>query len=191
MPLLRFPFIEERKMKVLNIYYSATGNTARVAETIAETARAAGHEVTSLAVKGDSEVQFLDYDMIFMGSGVYHWLPGKPLMKMIEKACEAYRKSGDMPRNAKRRPTIRAVTYCTYGGTHTGIKEAYPATMWMGQFFEHLGIEVAADWHVVGEFHGAWKDLSVSGRLGDIRNRPNDADLQDIAEKTKGILAAF
>jgi multimeric flavodoxin WrbA len=176
-------------MKVLNIYFSATGNTAKTAATIEKTVADAGHEVTTVQVKEGVQVEFLDYDMIFMGSGVYHWLPGKPLMKLIEKVSEGYRKSGEIQRNPKRRANIKAVTYCTYGGTHTGIREARPATMWMGQFFEHLGIEVVADWYVIGEFHGTWKDLSVSGRLGDIRNRPNEWDLKDLAEKTRAILS--
>ncbi len=176
-------------MKILSVFFSATGNTGKVAATIEDVARAEGHEVTSIRVKEDLKIRFLDYDVIFMGSGVYHWLPGKALMKMIEKSMEDYRKSGEITRNPKRRPAIKAVTYCTYGGTHTGIREAYPATLWMGQFFEHLGIQVVADWHIIGEFHGSWKDLSVGGRLGDIRNRPNEADLHDVSERTKAILA--
>lgn len=178
-------------MKVLNIYYSATGNTAQLAATIEKTTVEAGHEVTTVQVKDGTQVEFLDYDMIFMGSGVYHWLPGKPLIKMIEKANNEYQKSGRIQRNTKCRPEIKAVTYCSYGGTHTGIREAYPATLWMSQFFEHLGIQVLAEWHVIGEFHGAWKDLSLSGRLGDIRNRPNEADLEDLSQKTRAILAVF
>ncbi len=175
-------------MKVLNLYYSGTGNTARIAEQIEKTAIENGHEVTSVQAKGNLQIEFLDYDFIFMGSGVYHWLPGKPLMNMIDKTCTRYRESGDMPRNAKRREHIKAITYCTYGGTHTGANEAYPTTLWMGQFFDHLGIEVLGSWYVVGEFHGKWENLSVNGRMGDIRNRPNEADLADIAQKTKAIL---
>jgi hypothetical protein len=175
-------------MKVLNIYYSGTGNTAIIANKIEETVKSAGHTIDTLIAKGNIEVEFLDYDFIFMGSGVYKWLPGKPLMKLIDKACTHYRETGAMPRNAKRRDHIKAVTYCTYGGTHTGVNETYPTTLWMGQFFDHLGIEVIGSWHIVGTFHGAWKKLSVGGRLGDIRNRPNKADLDNIVQQTKAIL---
>lgn len=178
-------------MKILNIYFSATGNTAKIATKIEETAIANGHTVETIRVKGKIDIDFLNYDLIFMGSGVYHWLPGKPLMGLIDAACSKYRNSGDMPRNARRRQNMKAVTYCTYGGTHTGVNEAYPTTLWMNQFFEHLGIEVLNSWHILGEFHGGWKDLSVGGRLGDIRNRPNAADLEDVCEMTKGILLSF
>lgn len=176
-------------MKVLSIYYSATGNTTKAAKIIEETITAAGHKVTSFPINGDANVQFLDYDMIFMGSGVYLWLPGEPLMALIEKACDGYRKSGDMRPNPRRRSNIKAVVYCTYAGTHSGINEAYPAMKWMGQFFEHLGIEVVAEWPIVGEFHNDLKHLSLCGRFGDIRNRPNAADLKELSEKTKSILS--
>jgi multimeric flavodoxin WrbA len=175
-------------MKVLNIYYTGTGNTAIIAKKIEEAANQAGHTVDTIKAGGNIEVEFLDYDFVFMGSGVYHWLPGKPLMNFIDKTCTRYRENGAMPRNAKRRDHIKAVTYCTYGGTHTGVNEAYPTTLWMGQFFDHLGVEVIGSWHIVGAFHGKWENLSVGGRLGDIRDRPNEADLKDVGEKTKAIL---
>jgi len=175
-------------MNILNIYFSATGNTEKVARKLEEVATGAGHTVLTVPVKGSVDVEFLDYDFIFMGSGVYHWLPGKPLMKLIDKACTGYRASGALPRNAPRRSHIKAVTYCTYGGTHTGINEAYPTTQWMGQFFDHLGIEVMGSWHIVGAFHGNLEELSVGGRMGDIRNRPNQADLDSLMEMTTSIL---
>ncbi len=175
-------------MKILNMYFSATGNTAKVANTIGRVAEESGHHVDTVEAKKGLEVNFLDYDFIFIGSGVYHWLPGKPLMSLIENACTAYRAKGKLPLNAPRRNHIKAVTYCTYGGTHTGINEAYPTTLWLKQFFDHLGIEVMNSWHIVGEFHGKLKELSLGGRLGDIRNRPNEADLQEVAQMTEGIL---
>lgn len=178
-------------MKILNIYFSATGNTAKIAQTIESEATKQGHAIDTIAVKNKIEVNFLDYDFIFMGSGVYHWLPGKSLMDLVGKSCTAYRASGELPRNAPRRSDIKAVTYCTYGGTHTGINEAYPTTQWMGQFFDHLGIEVMNSWHIIGEFHGNLKELSVGGRLGDIRSRPNAADLQEVAQMTGAILKGF
>ena len=70
-------------MKVLNLYYSATGNTDRVAEQIEETVREAGHEVETIKAAKDIELDILAYDFAFIGSGVYYWLPGKPLMEPV------------------------------------------------------------------------------------------------------------
>ena len=178
-------------MKILNSYYTATGNTKKIAFTIEKAATELDHEVDTIKIPIKEDIDFLEYDLIIMGSGVYHWLPGKPLMDYINKTCGAYRASGDMPRNARRRPDKKAITYCTYGGTHSGINEAYPTTLWMNQFFEHLGVEVIGSWHILGEFHGTWKHLSIGGRLGDVRNRPNESDLNDVFQMTQGALASF
>ena len=93
-------------MKILNLYYSGTGNTRIIADKIEEIAKLSDHEVDTIEVKKEVVIEFLDYDFIFMGSGVYHWLPGKPPMKLIDKACVRYRETGDMLRNAKRRDHI-------------------------------------------------------------------------------------
>ncbi|QSH42525.1 flavodoxin domain-containing protein [Lentisphaerota bacterium ZTH] len=175
-------------MKILNLYFSATGNTKKVAEMIERTALKERHDVETVRATATLEIDFLKYDLIIMGSGVYHWLPAKPFMTLINKAAERYRASGDMPLNAKRRSDIKGVTYCTYGGAHTGINEAYPATAWMGQFFDHLGIEVLGAWHIVGEYHGISKSMSTGGRLGDVRNRPNEKDLEEVSQMVKAVL---
>lgn len=174
-------------MKILNLYFSATGNTKKVAERIEETLIALGHEVETVKVTKDSELEILDYDFVFIGSGVYTWLPGKPLIEFIGKQREKYRSDGIKPAS----PRIagkKAVVYATFGGGHTGPNEAVPAVKYMGQLFEHLGYDVLAEWYILGEFHGRLAPLSTTGRMGDIQGRPNEADLKDIAEKVIGIL---
>ena len=177
-------------MKVLNLWYSQTGNTAKVASAIAEAAVAAGHEVDAVDVAGepDRAIDLLAYDIAFAGSGVYAFLAGKPVMEYLGRLLGEQRRAGEVKPKAPRRPGKRAVVYCTYGGPHTGVNEAVPAVKWLGQIFDHLGIEVVAEWYVVGEFHGSAAEMSVKGRLGDIRGRPNEADLRAIAEQVKGIL---
>ena len=69
--------------------------------------------------------------------------------------------------------------FITYSGPHTGIAEATTAGKYLGQFFELLGFAVLGEWYVVGEFHGN-AAASTSGRLGDIRGRPDAADLAEI-----------
>ena len=175
-------------MKVLNVYYSSTGNTAKVAEAITRAAEAAGHEVDTVALPSDAELDVLGYDFVFAGSGVYQWLPGKPLMEWLGTRLKAYSAAGEVKPCCPRRPGKRAVVYCTYGGPHTGVNEAVPAAKWMGQFFDHLGFEVVAEWYVVAEFHGKLARNNVGGRLGDIQGRPTGEDLRRVAEQVKGVL---
>jgi hypothetical protein len=73
-------------------------------------------------------------------------------------------------------PGKNALIFCTYSGPHSGIREAIPAGLYAGQFFEHLGFTVLDAWYVVGEFHGS-EEASTKGTLGDIRGRPNEEDL--------------
>ncbi len=81
------------------------------------------------------------------------------------------------------------VVYCTYGGVHTGTNEAIPAVKYMGQLFDHLGYTIVAEWYVIGEYNPErMRSHSASGRLGDIRGRPSEEDLRDVAGKGKGVL---
>ncbi len=174
-------------MKILNLYFSATGNTEKVASRIENTLLEIGHEVETCKVTKDTEVEILGYDFVFMGSGVYTWMPGKPLIEFIEKQREKYR-SGEIKPASPRRAGKKAIIYCTFGGGHTGTNEAVPAVKYMGQLFDHLGYEILGEWFIVGEFHGRLAYLSESGRLGNIKGRPNESDLLEIAEKVRGIL---
>jgi flavodoxin len=179
---------KEPLMKVLNLYFSATGNTAKVAETISATVQQEGHQVDTVKITKDAEIDVLPYDLVFVGSGVYEWLPGLAMQKLFAKLRRQYVAAGQIKSAAPRRPGKNAAVYCTYGGAHTGINEAIPAVKYMGQLFDHLGFEIVGEWYLVGEYHGKYKDFSVGGRLGNIQGRPNEADLQDLAEKVKGVL---
>jgi flavodoxin len=174
-------------MEILNLYFTATGNTEKVAKRIEKTLLAIGHHVKTVKVTNDMDIQILDYDFIFIGSGVYTWMPGKPLIEFIDKQREKYRLDEIKPASP-RRAGKKAVIYCTFGGGHTGTNEAVPAIKYMGQLFDHLGYEIIDEWFIAGEFHGKLAYLSESGRLGNIQGRPNEADLQDVAEKVRGIL---
>ncbi|MGB6065668.1 MAG: flavodoxin family protein [Desulfomonilaceae bacterium] len=175
-------------MKVLNMYFSATGNTDIVAKQIENAVREAGHEVETVKVTKDVEVEILSYDIVFIGSGVYSWLPGKPLMDLLSSLRERYAKIGEIKPAAPRRPGKKVIVYCTFGGGHTGTNEAMPAVKYMGQLFDHLGYEIVAEWFIVGAFHGKLEYLSTTGRLGNIQGRPDEHDLQEVSEKVIGIL---
>ena len=177
-------------MKVLNLYFSSTGNTEKVAKTIDETTRELGYPVDTVKiVSKDISLDILDYDFIFVGSGVYGQLPGKKLVDLHGALLQRYVKAGEIMPASPKRPSSHVVVYCTYGGVHTGINEAVPAVKYMGQLFDHLGFTILAEWYVVGEYKTKkLESHSVGGRLGDIRGRPNRADLLEVAEKVKGVL---
>lgn len=175
-------------MKVLSLYYSATGNTDKVAGRIEAALRDIGHEVESIKADKDIELNVLAYDFVFIGSGVYSWLPGKPLMDLIERLRKEYAGSGEIKPASPRRPGKKVVVYCTFGGGHTGANEALPAVKYMGQLFDHLGYEIIDEWYLTGEFHGKLHHLSTTGRLGNILGRPNEADLQEISQRVFGIM---
>jgi flavodoxin len=109
-------------MKVLNLYYSTSENTDKVANMIETTVREIGHEVEGVKAYKDIELDVLKYDFVFIGSGVYSWLPGKPLMDLIEKLRKEYARLGEIKPASPRRQGKKAVVYCTFGGGHTGAK---------------------------------------------------------------------
>lgn len=177
-------------MKILNLYFSATGNTEKVAAQITQTVEKLGHQIETRKITGESDIDLLGYDLVFMGSGVYQWLPGKGMQEFIQKKLAHYSEAGEIKYASPRRAGKRTVVYCTYGGGHTGVNEAIPAVKYMGQLFDHLGFEVVAEWYFIGNYpaQGKFKDFSSLGRLGDISGRPNAADLAEVAERVTGIL---
>jgi flavodoxin len=179
-------------MKILNLYFSSTGNTEKVAQRISATAAQEGHEVDTVKIAGEQQedVDLLRYDLVFIGSGVYQWLPGKALQEFIGAKLTHYAEAKEIKPSSPRRPQKKGVVYCTFGGAHTGANEAIPAVKYMGQLLDHLGIDVVAEWYVIGAYpgKGRLKEYSVGGRLGNIEGRPNEADLADVAERVTGVL---
>jgi len=62
------------------------------------------------------------------------------------------------------------------------VNEAIPAGKYVGQLFEHIGFTVLDEWYILGEFHGS-EARSTRGKLGDIKGRPNEEDLQKVREE--------
>lgn len=181
-------------MKVFNVYHSQTKNTLKVAEAIERAAKEAGCEVTTMEAKpGADPVQLLEFDLVFIGSGVYGWLPGKPMIEWLgERAKESMQEFGGSGLLKPSSPRIAGKyvgVYCTFGGSHTGVNEAVPVVKYMGQLFDHLGFTIAAEWYVPGAYRvPKLEHHNTQGRLGDIRNRPDEHDLASIAEKVKGLI---
>jgi flavodoxin len=177
-------------MRVLNLYFSATGNTEKVALTISETVKELGNDIDTVKIKAtEMDLDLLQYDAVFAGSGVYTWLPGEPLMDLFAHLRKTAASRGEIRPASPKIPGKKAVIYCTYGGVHTGVNEAVPAVKYMGQLCDHLGFTIVGEWYILGAYHPEKMRMhSVGGRMGDIRERPDKADLKDIAERVKGIL---
>ena len=179
-------------MNILNLYFSSTGNTEKVAFRIRDAVRKLGHNVETVKVaSGDMNVDILRFDFVFVGSGVYGQLPGEPMIELHRRLLHKYNKEGKIKPASPKRPSANVIVYCTYGGVHTGVNEAIPAVKFMGQLYDHLGYTLVGEWYIVGEYKtDRTQTNSIDGRLGDIRGRPNTEDLKEVAEKVKGILKA-
>lgn len=173
-----------RTGKALIIYFSATGNTEKVALTIQKGLRKGGLQPIIKKVSEAYEEELYDYDLVCFGTPVLHTLPPPPVMKFIRKKMREYgveRKEVRVP--ATEIPGKNALIFVTFSGPHCGVVEAVPAGKYVCALFAHLGFKVKGEWYVVGEFHSS-KALSVRGFLGDIRGRPNVEDLARVEEKT-------
>lgn len=175
-------------MKAAIIYWSKTGNTQKVAQTIREALEGSDVKVTYLTVQEAGELDWFDYDLVCLGFPSYSWRPPKAVGDLLSARFGAYRKEGRVKTGAPHVPGKYALIFCTYSGPHTGIDEAIPATKQAGQYFAHLGFAVLDEWHVVGEFHGS-EEHSTMGPLADIRGRPNVEDLAKVRQDTVALLA--
>jgi hypothetical protein len=176
-------------MRILNLYHSQTGNTHKIALRIAEAAKSLGHSVDTLQAAKELEADVLVYDFSFVGSGVYQWLPGKPMLDFLRATRQRYSQAGYIRPCSPRLPGRHVVIYCTYGGVHTGINEAVPAVKFCGQLFDHLGITVLDEWYFIGDFKSdEFKRHNTGGRFGDITGRPDEHDLKDVSERVQAIL---
>jgi multimeric flavodoxin WrbA len=181
---------EDPGLKAMVIYDSKTGNTKRVASVIQETLAKEKVHSTLKKVEDALEEELYDYDLVILGTPIFQWLPSKRIQRFIDKKIVLHEKRGDVRLLAPVIPGKKAVVFCTYSSPFTGIESALPGIKYMAQFFKHIGFEVAGEWYVIGEFHGN-EERSTKGKLGDIRGRPNRADLEEVRTKVTTLLRSF
>jgi flavodoxin len=176
----------EKLCKAITLYWSGTGNTEKVAKTIHNTLVEKNIDATIMKMNPDLEVDYFDYNLVFIGAPVYENLPPKPIIRFLSNRKK---KMGNVVTSAPERLGHFATIFCTYGGGHTGVNEAIPALRYMGQFFEHVGIRVVTEWAVPGFFKQI-KDQSYNtdGRFGDVTLRPDEKDLNEIKGRVTGLL---
>jgi flavodoxin len=172
----------------LILYTSNTGNTEKVAQALRQGLEDADIQVTMQKPQTATDVDFFNYDLVCVGTPSLQWHPAKPLDDLMKNKLDHYRKNGQIKPAAPKVIGKNALIFVTYSGPHTGINEATPVGKYLGQFFEHIGFTVLDEWYVVGEFCGNLEH-STKGRLGDIRGKPTEQDLQKIREDAKRIAA--
>lgn len=182
--------INEPGLKTLILYWSATGNTEKIAFTIRDTLVKKGIIPVIKKIDGPIEENLLDYSLVFLGAPSYSFQPPEPVIKFVKAKMKFHAEQGDIKPGSPHLPGKTAVIFCTYSGPHTGINEVTPVGDYLGQLFEHIGFAVAAKWYTIGEFHGN-EVFSTKGRLGDIRGRPNAKDLAEIESNVSTLLKSI
>jgi len=170
-------------LKAVVIYWSKSGNTEKVAYAIKEGLIEADVDVTFWRLEEVEEHNFLDYDLYCIGFPSYNWHTPEPVTKYLKKHHMKHVKAGLVKPSSPQVPGRHALIFCTYSGPHTGLGEATPAVKYAGQYFEHVGINVAAEWCILSEFIG-WEEGNIHGRMGDIRGKPTENELNQIKKDT-------
>jgi flavorubredoxin len=158
-------------MKVALVYWSNTGNTEKVANAIRQGLIREEVDLSFWRINEAEEHSFLDYDLYCIGFPSYSWHPPEPVTKYLKEHHRKNVKAGLAKLSSARIQGKNALVFCTYSGPHTGLDEAIPAVKYAGQFFEHIGVSVIAEWCVLSEFIGNER-ASTQGRMGDIRENP-------------------
>ena len=173
-------------MKAVIIYWSKSGNTEKVAKAIQEGLEASGAEVLVKNPEDARDIDYYDWDLICLGFPSYRWHPPEPMDTFLKTQHSKYRQAGRVKAGSPKISGKNVLIFCTYSGPHTGINEALPAGRYAGQFFEHLGFPVVAEWYILSEFHGS-EEMSTKGRMGDIRGRPNEEDLKKVRQNAANL----
>lgn len=170
------------------LYWSSTGNTEKVAFAIKDGLKDAGLDVSLLKTTQGQNIDYFDYDLVCVGVPSIQWHPPKPVAKFLLKKFDEYKKQGKIKTGAPTVPGKNALIFCTFSGPHTGLREATPVGLYIGQFFEHIGFTVLDKWYVLSEFHGS-EERSTKGRMGDIRGKPTKEELQKIRLDAKKLVS--
>ncbi|MGC4019940.1 MAG: flavodoxin domain-containing protein [Muricomes sp.] len=167
--------------KALVIYQSITGNTEKVAKSICQGLHDGGVQVVCRTINEGVEENFYDYDLVCFGAPSYNWHVTKPAEEYLKSKFQQYKKENRILPGAPEIPGKHALVFCTYSGPHTGIREAVPTGLYIGQFFEHFGFHVEDKWYVLSEFVGS-EEFNTLGRMGNIKGLPDERELERRAQ---------
>lgn len=178
------------QLNAIILYWSAGGNTERMAQAAAEGLTAGGAEVMLLSISDPraEEVDLSAYQLVCLACPSYHIGAPAPMRRYVEQALRRH----DVRPTAPVLPHRWGVAMVTYAGPHTGIDEATPAGAFLVQGLRHIGRQVRGEWYTVGAFHGdPDQENNRLGWLGDIRGRPNEHDLGVITTNARGLASVL
>jgi len=175
-------------LDALVIYYSPGGNTRRVAEALTQGLEESGARVILVDLQTQEPPNWDDFDLVCLGAPSYHFSVPRPMERYCRRILSEASRKGRVPLGGVQQPGRWGIVFVTYAGPHTGIDEAVPAGDHMAQLLAHLGYQIRGCWYTIGAFHeSAPAELNLYGFLGDIRGRPNEADLGVIRANAYGI----
>lgn len=177
-------------MKALLVYWSNTGNTEKVAQSIFQGLEESRAEAVLKTSEEAGDIDWFDYDLVFVGCPSFRWAPPKPFKAYLDERYKMYEKQELVKLCSPRLKNRNAIMFCTYSGPHTGVNEAIPVTKVIGQYFDHLGFNILDEWHILGEIHRS-EEMSTKGRLGNIKGLPSDHDLARIKHNTIGLVKSL
>jgi flavodoxin len=75
----------------LIVYWSKTGNTAKVANAIRHGLEETGIQVTVKKPEEAENIDYFDYDLVCVGAPSYSWHPPEPMTNFLRKKFAVYR----------------------------------------------------------------------------------------------------
>ncbi len=149
------------KLKILITFFSNTGNTEKVANSMKD--GLTEHDVDMILVKEVDPKTLKSYDIVFLGSGVYASRIDKSLLTMIKKAVP------DLP--------AKLVYFCT----HMSLK------LYQEPFKRITNIIKEHDCQIIGKFDCVGENLGIplDTQLGMLEKLPEDQREKAIKDMDK------
>jgi len=168
--------------KNLIVYGSITQNTEKVAFEIDKAFSRHGWQSDLKKIHQGYNVlnpdfDFNDYDFVCVGSPVIWRLPLEAVVRLMRLRDRAHKRIDAGPK--------KSMVFCTYAGIHLGPKEAEAALKLLEIEIEHLGFRVAHSLAIPGRYGDHYTPQWFHG---DMRDRPNQQDLQDVHSCIDAIL---
>ena len=99
------------------------GNTEKVSQKNHQVVSESGFSSTLTKLEENTELDFYDYDLVFVGSPDIEWLPTPKMMSFVKKKLLEHRMRDDVLPSSPLQPGKFAICFATFCGAHTGIGE--------------------------------------------------------------------